>query len=265
MDDSSKIRVYDSQTKAYHDAFQVFLDHTDQKVNARAWLDRLVESIPSRRLFIDAGAGTGQTTAWLGTQFEQTMAIEPNPSLREDLRRSCPNAEIVPDTILNARLANPRLVDGIGDFVLCSHVLYYIEKSEWQLCLRHMASWLSPGGTLVVVVQNHETDCMQMLHAFLGKSFNLAAVAQQFEVEQGQHYTVERQLVPAHITAPDLAIACVIAEFMLNLHPIPDPPTRRTLEDYVRNHFANPTGGVRFSCHQDFLVVRPRAQLAPRE
>jgi hypothetical protein len=50
----------------------------------------------------------------------------------------------------------------------------------------------------------------------------------------------------------------VVAEFMLNLLPIPKPPTRQALKEYIRGHFSVGKGGFRFSCHQDFLVVRPR-------
>ena len=88
MKDLSRVRVYDSQSVAYHQAFQAFLDHTDQKVNARRWLDGLVQSLPARRVFVDAGAGTGQVTAWFLEQFERTIAIEPSPSLSAELRRT---------------------------------------------------------------------------------------------------------------------------------------------------------------------------------
>jgi trans-aconitate methyltransferase len=253
MNEGPKVHVYDSQSETYHHAFQVFLDHTDQKVNARRWLDGLVQTLPARRVFIDAGAGNGQVTAWYIEQFEQTIAIEPSPSLNADLRRTCPRAEVLQATILEARPADR------GDLILCSHVLYYIPKSDWQTTVAKMASWLAPRGTLVVVLQNHETDCMQMLEAFHGKRFDLARLAQDFEQEWGQQYRVERQVVAAHVTTPDLASALVVAEFMLNLLPMPRPPARAALEEYVGKHFAAPGAGFRFSCHQDFLVIRPRS------
>ena len=40
----------------YKQAFQIFLDHTNQKRNARTWLERVVKGLPNRRAFIDAGA-----------------------------------------------------------------------------------------------------------------------------------------------------------------------------------------------------------------
>jgi SAM-dependent methyltransferase len=252
MNDVARVRVYDSQSAAYHQAFQVFLDHTDQKANARRRLDCLVQTLPARRVFLDAGAGNGQVTAWFLPEFERTIAVAPTPSLNAELRRSCPGAEVMAVKILDARPAAQ------ADLILCSHVLYYIEQSEWRAHLARMASWLAPDGALVVVLQNHETDCMRMLEAFLGRRFELAALAEEFDKEHGRQYRADLQLVPAHVTTPDLASAYVIAEFMLNLLPMPNPPERRVLEEYVRKHFAGPGGGFRFSCHQDFLVIRRR-------
>jgi SAM-dependent methyltransferase len=252
MTDIERVHVYDSLGEAYHHAFHVFLDHTDQKVNARRRLDELVQALPERRVFVDAGAGTGQVTAWFIDRFQRTIAVEPNPSLNAELRQTCPGAEVLPAKILDAEPSAK------GDLVLCSHVLYYVERAEWPAHAARMASWLAPGGALVVVLQNHETDCMRMLEAFHGRRFDLSALARDFEAEYGGEYRVERELVPAHVTTPDFAAAYVIAEFMLNLLPLPNPPARAALEAYVRGHFAAPGGGFRFSCHQDFLVIRRR-------
>jgi trans-aconitate methyltransferase len=251
MQDQSKVQVYDSQGAAYHQAFHVFLDHTDQKVNARRELERLVEGLPNRHVFLDAGAGTGQTTAWLLDRFEQTVAIEPNPSLNAELKRTCPSARVILVTISQAE---PQVA---CDFILCSHVLYYIDRQEWLGIVSRMASWLAAKGLLVVILQNHETDCMRMLEEFLGRRFELSALAAEFEAANRQKFLVERQVVPAHVTTSDLASAYVIAEFMLNLLPMSSPPDRRALEEYVKTRFAAPGGGFRFSCHQDFLTIRP--------
>jgi SAM-dependent methyltransferase len=244
------IHVYDSQTTAYHAAFKTFLEHTDQKINARQWLDCFVRDLPARRVLIDAGAGNGQVTAWLAEAFDRTVAIEPNASLCAELRQACPTAEILPLTILEAQ---PSVQ---ADLILCSHVLYYIERSEWQATVARMASWLAPRGNLIVILQNHETDCMRMLRALLGCSFDLQAFAGEYRLAHGRQYEINRHTVAAHITTRDLSTAYSIAEFMLNLVPMPAPPARRELETYINNHFALPdSGGFRFSCHQDFLLI----------
>src|SRR5947209_2500007 len=189
MEKTSLVQVYGSQTAAYHHAFQVFLDHTDQKMNARRWLDRFVEGLPARQTLIDAGAGTGQTTSWLIDRFKTTVAIEPSPSLASEFRRTCPGARLLQEKILDA---GPGVA---ADLVLCAHVLYYIDRSSWPAHLERMASWLTPGGALVVLLQNPETYCMRMLRHFLGERFELGPVAYQFRAQHGNHFDVECDLI----------------------------------------------------------------------
>lgn len=251
------ISTYDSQSPAYHRAFEVFLAHTDQKAKARDWLKGLVHGLPSRQVFVDAGAGNGKVTSWFLADFQQTIAIEPNPSLCDELRQTCPTATVVPQKILETQLP------ALADLVLCSHVLYYIEPADWMTYLEKLVSWVAPEGMLVVAIQNHDTDCMRMLRHFLGRRFHLSELASQFDARRGRHYRVEIVTVPAQVVTADFDSAFIVAEFMLNLLPMRQPPPRRNLEEYVRRHFASSDGGFRFSCNQDFLTIRRRGSPAP--
>jgi trans-aconitate methyltransferase len=210
------------------------------------------EALPTRRTFIDAGAGTGSVTAWLANRFERTVALEPNPSLCEELRRACPGIEILPGTIMDAKPPEQ------AELVLCSHVLYYIDPTEWPEHFEKMASWVSAQGELVIVLQSPDTDCMDMLAHFHHRRFDLAGAAVQFQKESIGRYRVEIESVPAHVTTPDRESAVTIAEFMLNLLPMPQAPPRQDLEDYVTARFGS-GDGYGFSCHQDFLRITPRA------
>lgn len=244
------IGVYDSLSPEYHRAFEIFLSHTDQKLKAQQWLNDLVDRLPRRDIFIDAGAGNGKVTAWFTERFGRTIAIEPNPSLRGELLRDCPGAEVVAERILDAK------VSAAGDLILCSHVFYYINAMEWMATLEQLVSWLSSGGVLVLVVQNQDTDCMRMLEHFFGRRFLVPSLARQFEDERAGSYQVRVETVPAQIETSDFASAYAIAEFMLNLLPIPDPPGRDALGEYVRAHFEGANGSFRFSCDQDFVQIR---------
>lgn len=102
---------------------------------------------------------------------------------------------------------------------------------------------VAPEGVLVVVVQNHDTDCMRMLGHFFGHRFHLSELASRFEALQGRHYRVEIATVPAQVATADFDSAFIVAEFMLNVLPMPHPPPLRTLEEYVRKHFASSGGG----------------------
>lgn len=131
-----RVAQFDSITPEYSRAFQTFLAHTDQKEKAIAWLDREIASLAQHRTAIDAGTGTGKLTAWLIDRFERVVAIKPNPSLGNDFRAACPTVDILPETILSAE---PNLG---ADFVLCSHVFYYIPRAEWEENVERLISWL---------------------------------------------------------------------------------------------------------------------------
>jgi hypothetical protein len=58
MANGQTIAVYDSQSREYHRAFQIFLDHTDQKLQAQKWLTALIDRLPSRRVLLTRAQGT---------------------------------------------------------------------------------------------------------------------------------------------------------------------------------------------------------------
>ena len=251
MPKSESIQVFDSHGEAYKRAFQIFLDHTDQKRNAKRFLQRLVDGLPKRNVFIDAGAGNGELTKAFAGAFDRTIAIEPNPHLLAQLKQAIPHAEATGDPILTA---DPKAQ---GDFVLCSHTLYYIPAEEWLAHLERLVSWMSPTGVTVVIVQNRDTDCMVMLDHFFGHRFDLHQLARAFREKHGDRYDVVITLDPAHVETKDPASAYAVAEFMLNLLPISRPPARHDVEDYLAKHCLK-DGTYRFSVHQDFLQIRER-------
>jgi Methyltransferase domain len=249
---SDTIQIFDSQSASYKHAFQVFLDHTDQKRNAKRWLHQIVESLPSRTVFIDAGAGNGEITGALTGAFDRTIAIEPNGYLLQQLQQAVPGAERIGDPILKAQ------PPAQGDLVLCSHVLYYIPPEEWLAHLERLVSWMSPSGVTIIILQNRDTGCMNMLHHFFEHRFELCHVADMLRQKHGGRYEVRTTLDPAHVETSDFASAYAVVEFMLNLLPIDQPPKRQDVETYIATHFATADGGYRIPVHQDFVEIRPR-------
>jgi len=252
MAQSDTVQVFDSQGESYKQAFQVFLNHTDQKRNAKRWLQQIVNAMPTRQVFIDAGAGNGAVTSAFADAFARTIAIEPNVHLLSQLQQAIPHAEAIGEPILKAKPAAK------GDLVLCSHILYYIRPEEWLAQLECLVSWMSPTGVTVVILQNRETGCMNMVHHFLNHRFELRHVADLFQQKYGDRYDMTVTLDPAHVETHDFASAYTVAEFMLNLLPMPHPPRRRDLETYISTHFAGVNGSYRLPVHQDFLQIRAR-------
>jgi SAM-dependent methyltransferase len=249
MSTPRRVRVFTSETPDYQAAFHAFLSHTDQKDRALEWLDGEVNRLARRDTFVDAGAGTGKLTAWLLPRFRKVVAIEPNPSLERELRSVCPTAHVFPHTMLEIS------EDFDADFVLCSHVFYYLPPAEWEANLRQLLSWLRVGGVLAAAIQNPRSDCMRMLAYFLESCHDLASLCPIAEATTGGTFRARIETVPARIATADLATACTVAEFILNVLPIPSPPLWEDFESYVERHFRQPDGSYRFSCDQDFLRV----------
>lgn len=223
MTQPEPILVFDSQGEDYKRAFQFFLDHTDQKRNAKRLLQALVHDLPARKVFIDAGAGNGELTRTFAGAFDRTIAIEPNTHPLTQLQRAIPQV----DAIGTSTLAASR--EPQGDFVLWSHTLY-IPAEEWLSHLERLVSWMSPTGLTVVVLQNRGTNCMTILEHFFGHQFDLGGLADAFRAKHCDRYEVTTTLDPAHVQTSEPAAANIVAEFMLNLLPISQPPARRDLK-----------------------------------
>ncbi|WP_447962020.1 class I SAM-dependent methyltransferase [Nitrospira sp. Ecomares 2.1] len=254
MTDQEHIRIFDSQGEAYKQAFQIFLNHTDQKRNAKRWLQQAINNLPGRQVFVDAGAGNGELTRAFTDAFDRTIAIEPNAFLLNQLQQAIPTAEAISLPILSAQPSTP------GDLVLSSHTFYYIRADEWLAHLERLVSWMSPTGVTIIVLQNRESGCMNMFHHFFSHRFELRRTAEQFRANHGNQYEVMTTLDPAHVDTPDLSTTYAVAEFMLNLLEIEHAPSRKDVEAYIEAHFAIPGGGYRIPVHQDFLQIRAKGQ-----
>ncbi|MGE3807671.1 MAG: methyltransferase domain-containing protein [Gemmataceae bacterium] len=246
------IQTYDTRAEAYQRAFQVFLAHTDEKAVIHAWLANLIDRLPAREVFIDAGAGNGKLTARLQDSFRRTIAIEISDWLRSELALACPRAELIAQPILEA------CPGAAGDLVLCSHVLYYIPEDTWLAHLEKMASWLAPTGVLAILMQSADCDCTRLLEHFTGQRPDLKKLASMFRDRHGGSFEVALEREAASVVTPDLGSATIVAEFMLNLYPRKAPIARADVEAYLRATCARAQGGFLLSIDQDFLTIRPR-------
>lgn len=250
MSDHARIRIFDSQGQDYKQAFQIFLDHTNQKRNARTWLERVVKGLPNRRAFIDAGAGNGEMAKTFAGSFTHTIAIEPNTYLLNQLRQALSAVEAIEQPIMEAQPTAQ------GDFVLCSHTLYYIPAKDWLSHIERLVSWMAPGGVTVLVLQHRESGCMNMLHHFFGHRFELRQAMETFRTKHGDRFEVTMAMEPAHVETPDLTKTKAVAEFMLNLLDLTNPPATSEVETYLKSHFAQPNGSFKIPVNQDFVEIR---------
>lgn len=237
---------------AYRDALARFLAGSDEKATTHAYLRGIVERLPARRVFLDVGAADGTTTRYLAGYFERTVCIEPSEPMRRALARACPQAEVVAEPVLRAR------VDARADLALLSHVLYYVPRAQWAATAERILGWTAPGGVLLVVLQDPGNACMRMVRHFTGCGFDLRELAAELStLPPGLVGGVGLDVVPACFRSRDLDETVTVAGFLLSVPGSPPPP-REAVEAYVRQHFSDGDGGYVLRHDQHVLrVERP--------
>ncbi|WP_308295958.1 class I SAM-dependent methyltransferase [Streptomyces sp. ISL-96] len=252
------MRVLDVSSDAYRRAFELFLSGTDEKAVTHARLADLVAGLERRRVFLDVGAGAGQTTAHLGRRFDRTVAVEPSAAMRERLVQACPGAVVVAQPIESADGDGADLRD-TADLALLSHVLYYLPEEAWLPTLRRVLGWVAPGGTLLVVLQSPGNACMRMVEHFTGTRFDMRPFARQLGELTAQVSGWSIETLDVRYRTTRFAEAVDVAEFMVNVPVLPslDPlPARADLVAYVEKHFARPDGTYVIGHAHDILCVR---------
>lgn len=123
------IPIFRYENQLYRNYFLWFLKHTDEKKRTWKWFSReLLPRLKIRDVLIDAGAGNGELLSHFLHQFNQCIAIEPNPAFSSELLRLIPKQSLYQTTILNAPLTLPQ-----ANLVIESHVKYYIPTEEWEI------------------------------------------------------------------------------------------------------------------------------------
>ncbi|MER7406001.1 methyltransferase domain-containing protein [Streptomyces sp. NPDC000070] len=237
-----------AEEESYREAFSRFLAGTDEKITTHSYLQGIVRRLPARRVFLDVGAADGTTTRHLAPYFERTICVEPSEPMRRTLALACPQAEVVAEPVLRAR------IDARPDLALLSHVLYYIPRAHWAAAVTRILNWLAPGGLLLVILQNPDAACMRMVHHFTGLRFDLRELADELAaLPPGPVGTIGLDLVPARYRSRDLDETVAVADFLLSFPGCPSP-TRDAVERYVERHLRDGDGG--YVLHHDQHVLR---------
>lgn len=247
------IRLFHSHDEYYDRVFTLFIKSTNQKQQAARWLDDFLSRFAPNQLAIDAGAGNGILTKQLTPHFAEVIAVEPNPTLLAELATAGDNLRILPDTIEAAVLDAGR-----AEFVLCSHVLYYVPQPSWDSLLQKLLDWTAPGGTIIVVLQAEDTDCMKFFAALRGHGFPIRQCMEAFSHRPGVE-SVEIVRQPARIAVESEEELVMILEFMANLTPFGDTeriPTQEELRQQAALVGKQGTDGHVLSCDQLFCIIK---------
>nr|QNO53977.1 hypothetical protein MMBEDHBC_00032 [Methanosarcinales archaeon ANME-1 ERB6] len=131
-------------------------------------IGEIIAELSHRRYFLDIGAGGGDLTIPISQSFNATTVVEPTEKQASFLMRRCPHFKVYNDFWEKVNLGSKRY-----DFILCSHVLYYIEEDHWLTTIEKMYSHLEDGGRIVIVHQSPIGEVANFFNQFTHYDVNI--------------------------------------------------------------------------------------------
>jgi precorrin-6B methylase 2 len=133
----------------YQRQLALFVQCSTEKGIELVKVGEILAELGHRRYFLDIGAGGGALTIPISQSFGETTVVEPNELQASFLRRRCPHFKVYSDLWGNVDLGSKRY-----NFILCSHVLYYIGEGDWLTTIEKMYTHLEAGGRIAIVLQS---------------------------------------------------------------------------------------------------------------
>lgn len=134
----------------YADVFNWFVENSNHDETIFTSFQEILECKEKRRSYLDIGSGDGRLARRVAPYFENTVLLEPNTTfgVYDELKYN--RLETVPflDLVTHERF----------DFILCSHVLYYINPDNWDEFIAKMYGMLEDDGIGVVVLEKEDKN-----------------------------------------------------------------------------------------------------------
>lgn len=152
----------------YQRQLAVFVKSSTEKGIELIKIGEIIAGLAKRKYFLDIGAGGGDLTIPISQSFDETTVVEPNEKQANFFKKRCPHFKVYNNFWENVDLAPRRF-----DFILCSHVLYYIEEAQWITTIEKMYAHLEEGGRIAVVLQSPVGEVADFFNQFTRYDVNI--------------------------------------------------------------------------------------------
>jgi len=152
----------------YQRQLALFVRSSTEKGIELVKVGEVIAGLSRRRSFLDIGAGGGDLTIPISQSFDETTIVEPNEKQANFLKRRCPHFNIYNDSWDKVDLALHHY-----DFILCSHVLYYIPEGSWLTTIKKMHDYLKYGGRMAIVLQSPMGEMARFFNQFTRYDVNI--------------------------------------------------------------------------------------------
>ncbi|HOW56943.1 MAG TPA: class I SAM-dependent methyltransferase [Smithellaceae bacterium] len=152
----------------YKRQLALFVQSSTEKSIELVKVGEVISGLAERNSFLDIGAGGGDLTIPISQSFSETTIVEPNEKQVEYFKRRCPQFNIFNNSWDKINLAGKRF-----DFILCSHVLYYIPEGRWLTTIKKMYDHLHQGGRIAIVLQSPVGEVARFFNQFTRYDVNI--------------------------------------------------------------------------------------------
>ena len=120
------------------------------------WLGRLRDLVPSGGRVLDLGCGAGVPVARDLARDHRVVGVDVSGVQLGRAQRLVPHAAYV-----QADIATVAFRHGVFDAVVCLYALIHVPVDDHRAVLARIASWLRPGGVLMIITGHTATDSVE--------------------------------------------------------------------------------------------------------
>ncbi len=202
--------------------------------------------------FLDVGASDGVIAEALMPYFKHGVAVEIDENASGKLK-----AKEIPRLYVDTTPIQEYLPNRKFDVILVSHSLYYIEEKDRIDQIKRMASWLKPGGKLILLYTVHgdsQKDLFRMKkalgvpsQAIDGRAIKDSLISEGFEASL--------EILESAVTA-DLDGMLKIAPFVLKKSSLQAETIKSQIQEYVEKNLWDETQhNYRLNIPQELLII----------
>lgn len=209
----------------YQRQLSVFVRSSTEKSIELVKIGEIVAGLEERRSFLDIGAGGGDLTIPISQSFSEAAVVEPNERQASYFRRRCPHFKVYNESWERMVLGEKRF-----DFILCSHVLYYMDEGRWLSTIDKMYHHLEKGGRIAVVLQSPIGEVADFFKQFTSYEVNVLDLWRDLVLRYGEE-NVDVRYFTNEIWTDNLDDMVTIGLFLLLDSGFADR------KDDIRRHF----------------------------
>lgn len=238
--------------KHYLDTLKLVLDSTNETEN-RIWffLKEILPTLTSKNRLLDIGPGNFALTKSLLPSFSHITAVDESQYVLNGM-----DAHLLPHIEfekISASVVNAEFLPISYDLAVLSHVLYYIDVTQWIDVIKKAYRSLTNHGRMVIVLGGDELQKSELIHHFGGESIEINHLATQCSDIFGYSHVSLFASDEVFITKTRQAMLH-IAAFMLKDAKI--TASKEDLVRYIEDNLKVNDNHYEMSTRQKYIVIK---------